>query len=44
MINVIQKLVGKCSTQVCAEGYKCVVKGEEITCEIACKYKEVERH
>ncbi|VDI68208.1 Hypothetical predicted protein [Mytilus galloprovincialis] len=30
-----KKLVGKCATHNCAEGYKCVVKGEEITCEIA---------
>ncbi|CAC5399708.1 unnamed protein product [Mytilus coruscus] len=30
-----RKLVGKCATHSCAEGYKCVLKGEGITCEIA---------
>ncbi|CAG2212062.1 unnamed protein product [Mytilus edulis] len=29
-----KKLVA-CATQSCAEGYRCAVKGEEITCEIA---------
>ncbi|CAC5397726.1 unnamed protein product [Mytilus coruscus] len=30
-----RKLVGKCATHSCAEGRKCVLKGEEIACEIA---------
>ncbi|VDI03788.1 Hypothetical predicted protein [Mytilus galloprovincialis] len=30
-----KNLVGKCSTHTCAEGYKCVLKGEVITCVIA---------
>ncbi|CAG2210484.1 unnamed protein product [Mytilus edulis] len=30
-----KKLVGKCATHRCAEGYKCVSKGDRISCEIA---------
>ncbi|CAG2212061.1 unnamed protein product [Mytilus edulis] len=39
-----KNLVGKCSTHTCAEGYKCVLKGEVITCVIACKYQVEEIH
>ncbi|XP_063436510.1 uncharacterized protein LOC134717940 [Mytilus trossulus] len=28
-------LVGKCSGHVCSEGYKCVLNGDELACEIA---------
>lgn len=43
-IYVILNLVGKCATHTCAKGYKCVLKGEVITCVIACKYQVEEIH
>ncbi|CAG2194526.1 unnamed protein product [Mytilus edulis] len=38
------KLVGKCARHRCKEGYKCVLEGDSISCEIACKYLIIDRH
>ncbi|VDI36790.1 Hypothetical predicted protein [Mytilus galloprovincialis] len=33
--RLLKKLVGKCARHRCKEGYKCVLEGDSISCEIA---------